>query len=519
LDFQIAPKFGKPITLRNLMTHTGGFEEEIRDIILTNPKQEISLRDFMIANQPHRMFPPGIVPAYSNYGVGLAGYIVQRVSGEPFEQYVSEHIFDPLGMKHSSFHEPMQSDLTTFVSDGYRGDTESPAIGFEIFNPAPAGGISSTAADMGQFAQALLGGGEWNGHRILKPETLDAMWTRQFAASDQLPGICMGFYQVWRNGLHYIGHEGDLIAFHSLFFVEPKEQIVLFISYNSTNSEYTSRDELINGFTDRYYPYTPSPDFQKLPLDRLQGIEGAYQPTRRADSTKLRLGNLLSQRQASVDKDGVLTIEDSKDLRGHERKWKSIGKDLWQAEGDQERVFAIRDSDGKVIRAASDFAGVQFERVRWFDDSRFNHPLLLSSLGILLLVVVASLIRIGRRIFFAKRPSWKAVPGTARLTLGTKISAYAWILLTIGVAVLMGKLEGESFLPTRGVDKYFVLMNWGAVIAILLSIFPVIAGVRIWQKADTRWVTRVKFSFVSLACLFLVWFSIHWNILGPAHRF
>src|SRR3984885_8452265 len=95
LDFQIRPSFSKPITLRNLMTHTGGFEEEGRDVIVTNPKQAVTLRDFLIRNQPERLFAPGTVPAYSNYGVGIAGYIVQRVSGQPFEEYVEQHIFAP----------------------------------------------------------------------------------------------------------------------------------------------------------------------------------------------------------------------------------------------------------------------------------------------------------------------------------------------------------------------------------------------------------------------------------------
>ena len=72
LDFQIRPAFNKPITLRNLMTHTAGFEESLNDIIITNPKQAVSLRDYLIANQPMRIFPPGEIPAYSNYGVGLA---------------------------------------------------------------------------------------------------------------------------------------------------------------------------------------------------------------------------------------------------------------------------------------------------------------------------------------------------------------------------------------------------------------------------------------------------------------
>ena len=145
------------------------------------------LRQFLVENQPRRIYRPGQVPAYSNYGVGLGGYVVQRVSGQPFEQYVAEHIFQPLGMKRSSFDEPLSKDLSAFVSDGYKESTEAPAIGFEIFNPAPAGGVSSTAADMGRFAQALLNGGELEGHRILKSETLKTMWTRQFAASDAMP--------------------------------------------------------------------------------------------------------------------------------------------------------------------------------------------------------------------------------------------------------------------------------------------------------------------------------------------
>src|SRR5271170_4953954 len=166
LDFEIKPAFGKPITLRNLMTHTGGFEEENRDIIITDPKWAISLRDFEIQNQPKRLFPPGIIPGYSNYGVGLASYIVQRVSGEPFEQYVEEHIFSPLGMTHSTFYQPPPKGFAATPSEGYRDSTEKPPVGFEVFNPVGAGGLSSTASDMGRFGMALLNGGELDGPRF-----------------------------------------------------------------------------------------------------------------------------------------------------------------------------------------------------------------------------------------------------------------------------------------------------------------------------------------------------------------
>src|SRR2546422_2412021 len=129
------------------------------------------------------MFPPVEVPAYSNYGVGLGGYIVQRASGQMFEDYVAEHIFQPLAMTHSSFRQPLAENLAPFPSEGYRSSTEKPAVGFEIFSPASAGGVSSTALDMGRFAEALLNGGEQGGHQHSKAETPQASAREQFATT------------------------------------------------------------------------------------------------------------------------------------------------------------------------------------------------------------------------------------------------------------------------------------------------------------------------------------------------
>ena len=518
LDFQIRPAFHQPVTLRNLMTHTGGFEETINDIIFTDPKEAVSIRDYLIRNQPMRIFPPGQVPAYSNYGVGLASYIVQRASGEPFEQYVQEHIFGPLGMTHSSFYQPLQKSLAGLPSQGYRSNTTKPAVGFEFFNPVGAGGISSSAADMGRLGQALLNGGELDGKRILKPETLALMWTPQYRASDQMPPICMGFYQDWRNGLRWIGHEGDLIAFHSLFFVEPQQKLVLFVSYNSAGGGRAPRPEIINFFSDRYFPGAPKAEFLKTPVSELKAINGQYQASRREETTKLKLSNLFEQRTAKVDKDGVLTIEDVKDLRGHPIKWKPIGKDLWQAEDDQEKIFAIRDSKGKIARIAVEFPGVQLERVPWYEDSRFIIPIAGSSLGILFLVFLAVLMRVGKWIFLRKRPRPAPQPGTIWLTFGPRMAAIVWVLFLGGLAVFFIVKGDDIMPPTPSWFKWFALINWVTALALLLSLFAALSAIRIWRRESLRWITKVKFSLVGLACVILSWVAIHWHLIGPSHR-
>jgi CubicO group peptidase (beta-lactamase class C family) len=518
LDFQIRPAFGRPVTLRNLMTHTGGFEEVLDDIILTDPKKSVSLRDDLMHNQPMRLFPPGEIPAYSNYGVGVASYIVQRVSGESFEQYVQQHIFVPLGMTHSSFYQPLEKRLEYSDSLGYRGDTTKPPVGFEIFNPVGAGGVSSSAGDMGRFGQALLNGGELDGQRILKAETLAQMWTPQFRASDQLPPICMGFYQNWRNDLRWIGHEGDLVAFHSLFFVEPQQKLVLFASYNSSGGGGEPRPEMINYFSDRYFPAAAKPNFLKIPANELKDIEGQYLSTRRADSTKLRLFNVFNQHKVRVDKDGVLTIGGLKDLRGHAIKWKPIGKDLWQAEEDQNRIFAIRDGKNRIVRIAFDFPGAQWERMPWYENAIFVRPAMYASLGICALVLLATLVRLGRRIFLRRRPKLVPQQGTIWLTFFPRSAAILWTLFGGSLAVFFMVSGDDLMPPTPEWYQWFAVINWVTGFALLLSLFGVLSGIRIWWRPHTRWITKVKFLLVALACVILSWCAVHYHLIGPARR-
>ena len=522
LDFQIRPAFGRPITIRNLMTHTGGFEEAVRDIILVNGKQQPdqvpSLRHFLIHNQPRRVFPPGIVPGYSNYGVGLGSYIVQRISGQPFEQYVADHIFAPLGMTHSTFFQPPPKDLESLPSEGYRGNTSKDPVGFEIFNPVGAGGISSTAADMGRFGLALLNGGEFDGHRILKPESLAKMYTPQFRASDRMPALGMGFYQTWRNDLRWIGHEGDLIAFHSLFFLERSQNLILFVSFNSAGGAGKARPELVQMFTDRYFPSNTPQKFITMSQEDLKSVEGAYQSTRRADSTKTRLINLFSQRTASLDKEGVLTIGDVKDLRGHTIKWKPVAQDLFQQVDGQRRLFAIRDGSGKVIRLAYDFPGVQAERIKWYDASSFVYALCVGSVVILAAVILASLYRVFRRLLFKSRPKPAPQPGTVWLPRTTLIAAWLWLLLLGGIFGFMASNGDDLAPPTQAWDKYLYLVNAVTFIAVLFSLLAIGSGLIAWFRPSLRRITQIKFSLVALACLVLSWLAIHWNILGPATR-
>jgi hypothetical protein len=123
-------------------------------------------------------------------------------------------------------------------------------------------------------------------------------------------------------------------------------------------------------------------------------------------------------------------------------------------------------------------------------------------------------------LLLPNRPRWEAQPGTLRLTFAPRAAAFAWIALAIYLGVLLSVLTGaDSLVPTHHTDKYFVICNVLAGIGIFASILAVISAARAWWRKGLRPISQIKFSLVALASIFLVWFSIHWNLIGPAHRF
>src|SRR5438270_595042 len=257
LDFKIPSTFPKPITLRDIMTHTPGFEETVQELFVPSAKDLTPLDQYVKGHLPVRIYPPFTTPAYSNYATTVAGYILQRVSGEPFDTYIEHHIFQPLEMSHSTTRQPLPEALQPLMSNGYNVASE-PAKGFEFVEAAPAGSSSVTGADMQHFMIAHLQNGRYGDAQILHPETAQTMHTRQFSNLPDMNGMCLGFYEETRNGHRIIGHAGDTDYFHSDLHLILDAGVGFFISYNSAGKgETRAREAVWHAFLDRYFPYDP----------------------------------------------------------------------------------------------------------------------------------------------------------------------------------------------------------------------------------------------------------------------
>ena len=259
LDFPIPKTYPEPITLRQLLTHTGGFEETLKNLFVAHESDMKSLRTYLVNQMPARIFPPGKVPSYSNYGFTLAGYIVERVSGEKFEQYVANHILQPLRMTSSTFDQPPPPQLAPQISKAYVSASKKPRD-FEFVQAAPAGALSTTAADMTRFMLVFLQNGSVDGVSILKPESVRQMETRQLEFDPMICGVGITFMEYWMNPVRAIGHGGDTVYFHSDMVLVPDAHVGYFISYNSLGKNVGGgRGEILRAFMNRYFPNPGEP--------------------------------------------------------------------------------------------------------------------------------------------------------------------------------------------------------------------------------------------------------------------
>lgn len=340
LDFRIQPRANsRPITMNDLMTHRGGFEEGLKDVLATDPARLKSTERYLKENGRPLLFPAGKVPAYSNYGVALAGYIVQRVSGEPFESYVERHIFAPLGMRRSTFRQPLAASWARDMSLGYR-TSDAPSQPFELIETAPAGSASATGADMARFMIALLN----DGARLLRPETARLTRTPQIAAPPGFDTMAHGFFNEQRNGRTVIGHGGDTIVFHTDLSVLPDDGVGVFVSFNSrgeNDAVYDTRERLLAMFLGRYFPApktTTPPAIASARADAA-ALAGRYESSRRVEHGFISLFYLLQQDQVNAAEDGTIRLASIPDLN-----FREIAPGIWQ-QVDGPRQLRVSEQD------------------------------------------------------------------------------------------------------------------------------------------------------------------------------
>ncbi|NUO78266.1 MAG: beta-lactamase family protein [Lysobacter sp.] len=513
LDFKIAPYRGRPVTMRQLMTHTAGFEESLKHLFAADARALRSNASYLKTVQPERVFAPGEVPAYSNYGAALAGYVVERVTRQRFEDYIEAQVLRPLGMHRSSFRQPLPAALATDMAAAYRDGRDAPPRAFELVNPAPAGSLSATAEDMARFMLAQLGQGRLGEVELMRPDTAQRMHSAAFRPLPALNAMALGFFRDDRSGALTLGHDGATEAFQSSLRLYPQTQVGLFVSVDGPGASAAAlRREVVRGFQQRYYPraFAVEPTLTSARAHGRQ-LVGRYESSRSVFTSVLAITRYLSQSRIVLHDDATLSVSTLLAPDGKPRRWREVRPYVWREVGG-DGLLAAKLDRGRVVAVASDVhpPAMWLQPVSGWRSAGWSLPLLLGALALhalaLLLWPVAALVRrhYGRRLALDAR----ARRGRLLVRLGLVCNlamAATWLWLLSRIDADVAQLDG-------GLDGWIRFAQLLTLLSLPIAALAIADAVRAWRAPRDVW-RRVGASAIALACAAVAAFAIASNLL------
>jgi CubicO group peptidase (beta-lactamase class C family) len=509
LDFTIPPTYPEPITMRHLMSHTAGFEDQLMGIFVAGEAQLQPPAQWLPAHLPARVRPAGEVSSYSNYGTALAGYIVERVSGMAYDDYLEAHILRPLEMGSTSARQPLPAALAQYLSHGYTyNEGVYTAQPFEFTQTAPAGSMSATAADMAAFMIAQLQLGRYGDQRILDEAAARQMHSPLYQHDPRLHGYAYGFQRLERAGQVLLSHAGDTATFHSELVLLPDDNTGLFLSYNTNRPRLRGR--VVDAFLDRYYPVTLAPVAPPAGFAaRADRFTGDYRSNRHAYTTVDKLV-MLANPVWPIRAEGDLLVLDNP-WRNETQRFAEVAPLLFQQVDGPERLAFRADERGNVtfafLESEPSFA---LEKVRWHDSAPFHLGMLSAALLLFLTTPLAGAAGFARR---RRRPT----PASAQPRLAR---AARWAAAAVaGLSVLF--LVGTAFTAARLMASLGADADSAALLNLLAILPPIIAALTalslallfpVWQQRFWSLRVRVYHTLLVAAGVVFVWFMLYWNL-------
>jgi CubicO group peptidase (beta-lactamase class C family) len=514
LDFTIPDFQGEPLTMRQLMTHTAGFELVMRNLFSDQPNGT-DLEATVKLWVPNRIYPPGTTPTYSNYGPALAGYIVERVSGEPFDEYIDRHILQPLAMTQSSSRQPPPEQIALNLSKGYMLGSGEP-YPYEYSLHRPAGAMVSTAPDLARFMIAHLNDGVLEGNRILQPKTARMMHTTPYPMLEPLHSMGFGFYQNDINGRRVIVHDGDTRFFHSQLNLFVDDHVGIFVSFNSTGRDGAVdilRPALFTEFSDRYFP-TEQVDGevnQELAAQHAQIMVGHYQVSDRSASNFLAINGFRHQTEIEVNGKGNLVTPDFIDFDGAPKEWREIAPFLWRQVNGKERL-AAQVMDGKPVRFSVDAYSpmVVWDKLPWWRSTQWLKPLSQAALIVLLLTIVAWPASLVSRRYCGKPEALRVTDRRIYLSLG----------FTALVGLLVPYLWLNTIQPVMTFTADTGTIDVRIITVSLLTLFAYVGGLLLaLANARAAWkhrgqVSRLWSLILVISFSILAWIAWQFQLLS-----
>ena len=351
-------RYDAPITMLDLMNHTAGFEEYLIDFRYLNEQPVKPLIDILSARQPAQVFEPGSVSAYSNWGAALAGFIVERVSGQSFDEYVAKHIFAPLGIQDAELKPQWTAETLKRKINGYsyskKGFRKEEFMRLRLY---PAGSLNGTPNALIKYAAELTKKSGEHSLLFSDPATKDKLFCETYRSFGAASGLAHGFWEYTKNN-GIFGHEGGTYGFQTQLWVQPERERAILIATNVMESDFcrSLMNELVQSDRTQAGKETSANTNGNAGINAAAGTDtadfarfsGEYFPARSVWTHAGKLNGYMQMISIQQNTDGIVLKKRSD---GKSLAYRPIGNNRFYCEDalPEEQYLAFKTESGNVL--------------------------------------------------------------------------------------------------------------------------------------------------------------------------
>jgi CubicO group peptidase (beta-lactamase class C family) len=496
--------FKRPILVRDLPTHTPGFEDRaLGQLFEQDPRRVRALADYLRQERPRRVREAGAFSTYSNYGAALAGEAVSWVNGHPYQDIVENEILRPLHLDHTTFREPyparadlpapMSASLAGDVSTGYRwvGGNFTPQSFEYVTQAAPAGAASSSAGDMARYMLMILGGGQLDGATIYDATTAQGFRTTLQASAPGVAGWDDGFMEIpLPGGFTGRGHGGDTLWFHSMLVTVPELNLGVFVTTN-TDTGPRLTGELAQRIVGQFY--APRQDLPLPGSPALADARGVYAGTYL--TTRRPYGGLQKFVFLVIGQTRIAVTEDGR-LQAGGQNWVPDGPEgrFRQADGPLKTAFTL--DNGRAVRWFPASGAVAFDRI----GPLFQIPTLVVVAVLAALASIATLVG----IFTRDRRESRQTPMQNRAGLVQSTIAVLWLTAFILAGSWAAGAADLGNVMYHWPGPLLTLASACALTAAVLTLLTIVMAPSVWRggRRVDSWTSWRKLRFTLTTVIF-----------------
>jgi CubicO group peptidase (beta-lactamase class C family) len=508
--------FDEPVTIRSLLTHTGGFDGKQLETCASDASDERNFAAHLTKIMPARYAPPGKYFGCSNMGYALLGSIVERYSRQSFPSAAKRHVFTPLGMSSSTF-SPSEEEMSLLAA-GY--DSERNEVPYAYHWDLPAVSMSSTARDMGRFMLAQLDEGRLGRGRVLSAMYAGSMLRTHFTPHPAIDGSGLGYLERRVGGVRTMQISGRIPGYSSFLMLIPEKRFGLFYAANVSDLSFSG--DLANAVVSRFFPTEPPAGAAPLNGSAIpDDVAGYYRTNRISRHTAEKITKFLASQIRVTVRDGALLLTHTRNGHAPAQRWLPVPDGRGEGTTNlfrlvdeygnlmDKHLFFQRTDDGAIAALVAGEVSETCDKLKWYDAYNRQIALLCAFFAIFGVSALGSLA--GAKVNKGKLPWEKGLRAATELWTISTLFCCIQAAFPLGLWIAAHVIGGQFvvFVPYQVKALFVVPLAGGLLLAWFW--FRLLGNL---LNPDHHWAEKLLLFAVASGEVVYMLYLANWRLLG-----